>query len=202
MLIFKARLAIAILGLLAVAPSHSSVVSLNLVGNAPVLVGDSFSIDLTLTQAFDGLDASDELLAFGFDTVLNGTAAQFTGVTYSPSFSDDSGLVGLDLAGSAFPGIPNLPANQTLTLATLNFQALYAGNIDLGVLGNPSEPNQGLFFSLSGPLAANAGLSLSIQSSAVPVPAAFWLFASGIAGLVVRSACRKSCTIGALSLRR
>lgn len=187
----KTCLAFAALVFLASSPSYSSMLSLNVAGNAPILEGSTFTVDLTLNQAFDGLDAGDEFLAFGFDTVLNGTAAQLTGVAYSPLFSDDSGLLGLDLAGSAFPGILNLPGNQTLKLATLSFQALAAGSFELSVSGNPAEANQGLFFSLSGPFAGSDSLSLNIQPSTVPVPATFWLLASGIAGLAARGTRRK-----------
>lgn len=186
----KAHSAVAVLWLLTTAPCHSSVLSLDPVDAAPIRAGDTFSIDLILTEAFAGLNAGDELLAFGFETAFESSAAKLTGVTYASSFGDDAALLGLDLAGSAFPGIPNIPDNQSVTLATLEFYAIHAGAFGLSLSGDPSEPDQGLFFGLHGPYAANAALSVDIQPSAVPVPAAFWLFASGLAGLSGRRVCR------------
>ncbi|MBD9357446.1 PEP-CTERM sorting domain-containing protein [Methylomonas albis] len=142
-------------------------------------VGDVFDIDVVAHDLFTG-DNTDELLAFG----LNATSSiagllEFQGSSINPLFSDDSLLVNLHAAGSAFPGIASDPSTaQSFNLATLHFKALAAGQVSLAIAADLSDFNQGLIFLNQGPMGINASRGFDI--TAVPVPATLWLFVSGV----------------------
>ncbi len=140
-------------------------------------VGDNFSVEVVASNLFDGTDASDELLAFGFNSVYTGNF-NFLNSTVNPLFQDDSALVGLSVAGSAFPGIANALDSQILTLATLNFEALELGAVDIGITADPQDFNQGLIFFNQNPIGFNSSINLMV--TAVPVPATLPLFLSAI----------------------
>ena len=73
------------------------IVSLDL-SSTSVNVGGSFSVDVRV----DGVEASDRLLAFGFD-VTNDAEITFVSATVDPRFFDDSAFFATtDVAGSAF----------------------------------------------------------------------------------------------------
>ncbi len=100
--------------------------------------GNSFTVQVTASQVFDGLDPADEVLSFGFDVTLSDPAvAAFTGATVAAAFDDDSSsLPGADVAGSAFPGLTEGP----MLLATLTFQAGEPGVVELGIAAELSDP--------------------------------------------------------------
>ena len=99
---------------------------------------------------FDGLDPLEEVLAFGFDvSVDNPALVSFGGASIASPFNDDSAFFpGTDVAGSAFPGIPNDGTNDTIQLATLSFQALDVGSTSLGIFSDTLDLNEGLFYFL------------------------------------------------------
>jgi hypothetical protein len=145
-----------------------------------IQVGDYFDVDLVVHDLFAG-NAIDELLAFGLNAISSDTGLlQLTGSTVNPLFSDDSVLLGLDAAGSAFPGIANdSSVAQAFSLATLHFQALAAGNVSLTIASDLADLNQGLIFWNQGQLAIGAVRSFDI--AAVPLPSGVLLFVSGLA---------------------
>lgn len=152
--------------------------SLETAGNS-IRVGDVFAIDLVAHDPF-AADSSDELLAFGLNAASSISGLlEFQGSTINPLFSDDSLLVNLHAAGSAFPGIGSNPSTaSTFNLATLHFKALAAGQVTLAIASDLSDFNQGLIFLNQGPVAINASRGFDI--TAVPLPGALVMFVSGV----------------------
>ncbi|WP_026601542.1 hypothetical protein [Methylomonas sp. 11b] len=145
----------------------------------PIHVGDVFAIEVVAHDLFAG-DNSDELLAFGLNAASSISGLlEFQGSTVNPLFSDDSLLVNLHAAGSAFPGISSDPSNTLLfNLATLHFKALATGQVSLAIASDLSDFNQGLIFLNQGPMAINASRSFDI--AAVPLPPSLLMFVSGV----------------------
>jgi hypothetical protein len=148
--------------------------------SSQIQVGDYFDVDVVVHDLFAS-DATDELLAFGLNTISSNAALlQLTGSSINPLFSDDSVSLGLDGAGSAFPAIVNDAAvANSFGLATLHFHALAAGNVSLTIASDLADANQGLIFLNQVPLAIAANRSLAI--TAVPLPSGLLLFVSGLA---------------------
>jgi len=144
-----------------------------------IRVGDVFAIDVVAHDMF-AADSGDELLAFGLNAASSISGlVEFQGSTINPLFSDDSLLVNLHAAGSAFPGIGSNPSTaSTFNLVTLNFKALAAGQVTLAIASDLSDFNQGLIFLNQGPVAINASRSFDI--TAVPLPGALVMFVSGL----------------------
>ncbi|MCQ8180482.1 hypothetical protein NP603_05135 [Methylomonas sp. SURF-1] len=152
--------------------------SLETAGNS-IRVGDVFAIDLVAHDLF-AADSSDELLAFGLNSASSISGlVEFQGSTINPLFSDDSLLVNLHAAGSAFPGIiSDASTALAFNLATLHFKALVAGQVTLAIASDLSDFNQGLIFLNQGPMGINASRSFDI--TAVPLPGALVMFISGV----------------------
>lgn len=167
-------------GLFAAIPAQAAVTFSLDTAISQIQVGDYFDVGLVVHDLFAG-NASDELLAFGLNAISSDTGLlQLTGSTVNPLFSDDSVLLGLDAAGSAFPGIANdSSVAQAFSLATLHFQALAAGNVSLTIASDLADLNQGLIFWNQGQLAIGAVRSFDI--AAVPLPSGVLLFVSGLA---------------------
>lgn len=156
--------------------------SLNPTSNS-VQVGDHLSVELLVNDLFANADPDEWLLAFGLNLQnSNIHVLQFEQVTVNPLFSDDSAALGLDAAGSAFPGIANTANAPVFSLATLHFLALNAGNSTIAIASDLQDANQGLWLLNQGQLAIQASQSITVSN--VPVPAAAWLFISGILSLV------------------
>jgi hypothetical protein len=153
---------------------------------ATVAPGETFTVEVIASQLFDGLDPTDELLAFGFDvTVSNPSAVSLTGAAVGAGFDDDSALLpDTDVAGSAFPGLTADP----IVLATLSFQAGEPGVVQLGIASTPSDLNEGLRYFLAGqqPLAG------SVAVTVVPEPSMALLLGSGAALLIAVGTRRRS----------
>jgi len=164
-----------------VTAASAAVVNLNLTDT--VQVGSTFTVEVWANELFAGLQTDEEFLAFGMSVANNSPELfSFTGVTIATPFADDSALLTLDAAGSAFPGMSNQPDNQSMLLASLTFFANSAGNGTLGVRSDLTDPNQGLIFFKNGAMSLNADLNVNV--SAVPLPAALPLLLSGM-GLLV-----------------
>ncbi len=170
--------------LLSIAPSHAAIISFSLdTASSEVQVGDSFDVDVIVHNLFAN-DLTDELLTFGLNALYstNGLLA-FTGSTINPLFDDMSLATGLNVAGWAFPGISNdAVVGQPLTLASLHFQALAAGNVSIFVNSDLTNLDQGLTFLNQGQLAINSASS-NFTISAVPLPPAMLIFISGLVGM-------------------
>ncbi len=169
------------------APGQAATVSLQ-TSSSYIQAGDFFDVDVVVLDLF-AHDVSDEFLAFGFNIGNSNNSLLRLAenplfadkpVRVNPLFTDDSPAVELDAAGSVFPGIGyDAAGSRAFTLATLHFQALAAGRVDLVIGSDLSDGNQGLFFLNQGQLPINASLALEI--TAVPLPPAALLFVSGVA---------------------
>lgn len=144
-------------------------------------VGDSFTVDVIFSSALAGITSPDELLAFGFNAGATSQLA-LIGSSVASIFDDTSALLGLSAAGLAFPSIPVDGSTPDFVLASFTFQALTAGLANFSVSTDLTDLNQGLFFAgLDDAIAINGSLDLTV--AAVPVPAAVWLFLSGVGAL-------------------
>ena len=179
MKMFKKRLAQIVLtaALLNTNAASAAVVSLSLAGAAQA--GSSFIVDVWANELFSGLPSDEELLAFGM-TVANSSPGLFslTGVNIAVPFADDSALLGLDAAGSVFPGIVNELDSQSILLASLTFFAHDAGNGSLGIRTDLLNPSQGLIFFQSSAVNMNADLAVNV--SPVPLPSGLPMMLGGL----------------------
>ncbi|OAI09241.1 hypothetical protein [Methylomonas methanica] len=168
-------------GLLLTAPNcQAAILSFSLETTTnPIRVGDVFDIDVVVHELFAG-DNTDELLAFGFNTTSSISGLlEFQGSTVNPLFSEDSLLVNLHAAGSAFPGVSSNPITAlSFNLATLHFKALATGQVSVAIASDLSDFNQGLIFLNQGSLAINASRGFDI--AAVPLPPSLLMFVSGV----------------------
>jgi len=145
-------------------------------------IGDYFDIEVVAFSLFANASPDELVLGFGFNAQLGGTAeAQFLGSSINPVFTDLSTQEGLNLtaAGLAFPGLSSNEAGSFISLAVLHFQAVTAGNLNIAITSDLTDPNQGLIFLTQAPLAIQTNSSLAI--TAVPLPSGLLLFVSGLA---------------------
>jgi hypothetical protein len=170
--------------ILSIAPSHAAIISFSLdTASSQVQVGDSFDVDVIVHDLFAN-DLTDYLVTFGFNAFYStpGLLA-FTGSTINPLFDDLSLATSLNAAGWANEDITNdTVVGQTLTLASLHFQALAAGNVSILIDSDLTDLNQGLTFLNQGQLAINS-VSSNFSISAVPLPPALLIFISGLVGI-------------------
>ncbi|HXK25295.1 MAG TPA: PEP-CTERM sorting domain-containing protein [Myxococcota bacterium] len=145
-----------------------------LVGPAgPVVTGDPFSV-----QVFaDGVEPTDQLVAFGFDA-SNDPGITFTTAVVGAAFNDDSGLFPTtQVQGSAFPGV----SGDGILLATLQFVAgSTPGSYGVSVGTSPGDfgISEGLLTELGvAPLAASTTVTI------VPEPGTALLLGFGMAAL-------------------
>jgi hypothetical protein len=149
--------------------------------NSQIQVGTTFDVDLVVHNLFANTSANERLLAFGLNVVSSISGLlEYQGSSINPLFSDDSLLLGLHAAGSAFPGLSSPPPlTMTISLATLHFKALATGQTSLSIDSNLLDFNQGLFFLNQGQVAISAQRSFDI--TAVPLPPSLLIFVSGVA---------------------
>ena len=138
---------------------------------AKVEVGVPFDVDIV------GIEFT-ELAGGTFDIGFDSTHLQINSVIIDPYF-DFSPESGGPASGDVWPGIAfdafvNAPAAGDFTIATINLTALVAGTSDLVILNSE-------FFSATALLDP---VLLSGTVNSVPVPAAVWLFGSGLLGLI------------------
>jgi len=140
-------------------------------GTKDVGVGDSFSVDI----AGDFTELSGGVIDLGFDSAI----LRVDSVVIDPywDFLPEGGgpAVGDVWPEIGFDVFVNDPATGTFTIATINLTALALGSSSLSVLA-ASE-----FFSTSDTLSPTR---IDGTVNVVPVPAAVWLFGSGLLGLV------------------
>jgi hypothetical protein len=143
-----------------------------------LLPGEIFTMDVIVNDVFDELDAFEEVLAFGFDVFISDPSlVGFTGATVASPFLDESAsFPNTDAAGSVFPGIPNDPANNTIQLATVTYQALAVGNPSLGITSDISDSNEGLIYFLAG----NVDITARAIVDIVPEPGSVLLLGIGL----------------------
>lgn len=169
-------------------------------------LGDSVNVDLRIS----GL-GSDILTAFDLDISFDDSILSFQSFTVGPGptgldpFGLDLGLLsyGFDLGfGTAAVGDLSLETDPTLqlfqpdsfVLGTLNFGTLGIGTSALSIGGLGLAGECGAFDSISGDCLFVTELDMQVLDgsvSVVPVPAAVWLFGTGLIGLIGFSKRRK-----------
>lgn len=165
-----------LMGAAALLVSSSGVALADTVGFNPspkiVAEGDTFSVDIV---GIDFTELSGGVIDLGFDS----DHVRIDGVSIDPFF-DFAPDPGGPAAGDVWPGIGfdvfvNDPAAGDFTIATIDLTALKDGTSELIILDS-SE-----FFSTTAQLdpTLTAG-----TIGAIPVPAAVWLFGSGLLGLI------------------
>lgn len=182
---------IGLLGLLCTPLSSAHAVMVELALSSPTITeGQTFTLDVIAHDVFAGRDPDDLVLAFGFDVAANPPLVSFTSATVAfPPFDDDSAMFAdTDVAGSAFPAIPNNGMFDTLLLATLRFTALNAGSLTLGIVSDLLDPNEGLIYALPNPADLTTSLHVTIVPrgpTAIPEPSTVALLGSGLLSLLV-----------------
>lgn len=176
---------------LAVAATAASANSVALSGPASVNVGDSFSLTLTGDFSSGGLFGGG--LLFGYDPAL----VSITGITLGPDTATDlafscpnpangncSSSAGSEsIHWGNFTNVLDPGHAAPATMATINLTALAAGAAVFSMVDDAAVG--GWFDAGFGDATPTfGGASVTIASTAVPVPAAVWLFGSGLVGLV------------------
>lgn len=134
-------------------------------------VGAPFSVDLLA-------NIPDPVLGWGLDVTFNTSVISLTGVTVASQWSPAAAADGDGLAGLAFP----LPVSgDNVLLATLSFDALTQGATTLEASATVGDLTEG-FPLASGGFAEVIYTPGSVE--VVPLPAAVWLFGSGLLGLI------------------
>lgn len=134
-------------------------------------VGGNLSIDLLA-------NIPDPVLGWGLDVTFNTSIINRTGIAVGPQWSPAMAADGDGLAGLAFP----LPiSGDNVLLATLSFDALAQGSTPLEASATVGDLTEG--FAL-----ASGGFAEVVytpgSAAVVPIPAAAWLFGSGLLALV------------------
>jgi hypothetical protein len=136
-----------------------------------IFVGDTFSVDIV----GDFTDLAGGVIDLGFDSA----ALRIDSVSIDPYWDflpDPGGPAAGDVwSGIGFDTFFNDPAVGTFTIATISLTALAAGGSSLWIL-DTSE-----YFSATEQLFPILGHATVNE---VPVPAAVWLFGSGLLGLI------------------
>lgn len=150
--------------------------------NTNVSVGGLFNLDVSI-------DFSDDAtLGGGLDVLYDGTALAFQSFTFGtttldldPAFSRIPDELPNKLEGLAFGNFNGLTVG---IVGTLTFQALTAGNSLLSMA--VTIPSKGGDFVSANTFDVQSVTfnGANVNASAVPVPAAAWLFGSGLLGLV------------------
>jgi hypothetical protein len=138
-------------------------------------VGDSFSVDIV----GDFTELAGGVIDLGFDSA----ALQVDSVDIDPywDFLPDGGgpAVGNVWSDISFDVFGNVPATGTFTIATINLTALAEGSSSLVILGTSQ------FFNNTPPPGVEIFPTLIDGTvNVVPIPAAVWLFGSGLLGLI------------------
>ena len=139
--------------------------------DSSVQVGANFSVDLMA-------NIPDPVLGWGLDVDFDTSIVRRAGVTVGSQWSPATAADGDGLAGLAFP----LPiSGDNVLLAELSFDALAQGVTALEASATLGDLTEG--FAL-----ASGGFAEVIytpgSAAVVPIPAAAWLFGSGLLGLV------------------
>ena len=139
------------------------------------LVGDIFNIDVIGTDFITSLAGGTFDIGFDSDKLqINSVTVNRTTYDFEP---DDGGLLSPGLWGTVgFDTFATAPVGN-MTIATINLTALMEGSSELVIL-NSAFFDDGTIGQL------NPTLQPGVVNAVVPVPAAAWLFGSGLLGLV------------------
>jgi hypothetical protein len=187
----KSLLLVAALQLVS-ASSHAATLSVQ-PQTASVAVGASFDVDLYIN--LEQSEWANYLGAFDVDLGFNADKISLTGVTFGGKLGDaqalesmadytvvdgvvnlyETSLLENDSTNCVFclaPYLADLQTSASFKLATLQFSALAAGSSDFALTVNA------LADGLGNPVDAPELTVYDTQLTAVPLPAAVWLFAS------------------------
>ncbi len=169
--------------------------SLSLIASNPTVTAGS-QATFELWMDFTGDPTLGGGVDVGFGNFTNGNQLSFS--SYTPKTLGDTSLINVPtvnttgdrLEGITFGDITNGVSGPAL-VGTLAFNTLVAGNYSLSLMDSVSA---GGFFSISGtpqsPVYTSA--SLTVNPSAVPLPATAWLMLSGLIGIAYRSKVKQS----------
>ena len=171
--------------LFAAGVSHAATVTF---GNTSVTAGLNDIITIDLLMDF----TDDATLGGGTDIFFNDAVLSFLSFDFSsttlvldPAFGrlPDADVIAGKLEGMAFGNFGGLPGPGVI--GTLTFQAIAFGDSALTMAVTTEALKGGDFISNNtfGPQVVNFGSANVSVVSAVPVPAAVWLFGSGLIGL-------------------
>jgi hypothetical protein len=150
-------------------------------------VGNNFDVFVKVTGVFDGRP-SDLLFGFGFTPFISDLSkVTFVGATVNTTLFDDLSAGGV-IMGSHLPPYPAGGLTEPLTLATLTFQAVGSGLVNVGINSDLTDFAQGLLYSLDSLDITTSG---SIDIAPVPEPAAAALFAPALAALLLAARRRR-----------
>lgn len=173
--------------------SAASAVTLEVQPSAPVVgLGGSVTIDIVI----DGLGnlSAPSLGAFDLDLTFDNSLFSFNSATFGdPVLGNQLDLFGFGSINGATPGASAVNLFEVSLDFVSDLDTLQAGSFTLASLVFDASPvNVGLGFfgltdivlsdSLGGPLDVSEVTGAHVQ--VVPVPAALWLFGSGLIGLI------------------
>ena len=172
--------------LVAASVANAATVSVN-PASQTVTVGSSFSLTVSGSDFLDGAIAGGFLMSWDPTTVqLDTTALDVLGGGYlGPSFTDLLGYTAtantLDVSAAVSLLLPPVGVGGTaFDFITLNFTALAPLGSDINIGVGAGGPWQDGLLQNVNPTYVGA----TVTVGAVPVPAAVWLFGSGLLGLV------------------
>jgi hypothetical protein len=167
------------LGAAALLLSSSGVVLAATVSFTPdpkdVMVGDSFTVDIVGSNF---TELAGGTINLGFDSSLLTIDSVAVNSVLFDFLPDGGGPA----AGNTWPNIGfdtfvNNPATGNFTIATITLTAGGSGTASLSILGSSQ------YFSATAQLSPTL-VGSTVNISAVPLPAAAWLFGSGLPGLI------------------
>lgn len=148
-----------------------------------VALGDTFTVSI-LADFTDDATLGGGLDVFFDDSVLSFQSWSFDTTTFilDPSFNRSPDLLSSELEGIAFGNFGGI--NTSGVLGTLTFEAINSGNSLLSMAVTSDPLKGGDFYSAIsfGPQIVNFDTA-NVSVSAVPLPAAVWLFGAGLLGL-------------------
>lgn len=145
-----------------------------------IQINEAFTVDVLVS----GVEPFDEVIAFGFDLILDPSWA-LGSVIIGPDFDyDDSVLFpDTDVAGSVDP-FNFGPSGDNIVLASLQLSASSAGNFNLGIVSDLFDFNEGLYlFSSFDAFDLTHTEQVTINDSSpapVPAPGTLLLFCSAL----------------------
>ena len=154
-----------------------------------IRVGNAFDVTVAVNGARDGVYSADEIIAFGFDVTINHPAlVSWTGATVAiPPFMDDLSGLFANTAVAASVGLGAGITNADFNLAVLHFIATGEGTVELGIVSDLGDPNEGLIYLSEAARDLTASIPLTIQAAEqVPLPGTLMLLVGALPWLTWR----------------